>query len=450
MKMRSYVGMIGLVLVSTVAACSDDKKEMVAPPPAALTYWQDVAPVMHERCVSCHQAGGIGPFRMDDYQEAKTHAALIAGAVKTRTMPPWLAQGDGACGDFKGSNWLTAQEIELFSKWADSGATEGTPRTDLHPPALGTLDANGEVSSPEFRPMAKGDQTAHADDYRCFIVDPKLDSVKYLTGYEVLPGTPAMIHHVLLMQLDPEKKGMDGRTNAEVIAALHEGASDRDGWPCYGLAGEGTSISGIPVTWAPGMGVVHLPPGVGVPLSPRAMLVMQVHYNLANSDLRGRSDVTKVRLELQPTVERPGFFDNKDRLLESLFTQTPATLEGGKSNVEYTFDFDYDDLMKGLGTPTLDIFGVFPHMHGYGRTQRVQVIRAGASQCAVQVPAWNFNWQLYYFYKQPLQLAPGDKVRVTCGYDTTTSGGPVVLPGWGTSNEMCLLGLFLVPPKAAQ
>ena len=28
----------------------------------AVTFWQDVAPIYNEKCVACHQAGGLGPF----------------------------------------------------------------------------------------------------------------------------------------------------------------------------------------------------------------------------------------------------------------------------------------------------------------------------------------------------------------------------------------------------
>ena len=62
-----------------------------------------------------------------------------------------------------------------------------------------------------------------------------------------------------------------------------------------------------------------------------------------------------------------------------------------------------------------------------------------------EVPRWDFAWQLYYFYEEPVPFASGDRLRVTCDYDTRAATEPV-LPGWGTYNEMCLLGLFLVPP----
>jgi hypothetical protein len=441
---------LALSLSFTLAAlsgCGGDSQPTTTT--GGLTFWQDVAPVFSQRCVSCHNSGGIGPFRLDDYAAAKQHAVTIAAQVKARTMPPWLATGDGTCGEFQDSRWLSETEIATIAKWVDTGAAEGTPRTDLMPTAGASLGEGAtEVSTPIFYPQARGDATAHADDYRCFLVDPQITGPQFLTGYEVVPGTPAMIHHVLLMQVDGTKVVAGGKTNAEVLAALDAASPDVDGWPCYGLAGEGVSLQGVPVTWAPGMGVVNYPAGTGVMVTPASKLVMQVHYNLAQPALRGKADQTKIRLKLQSSVERVGMFDIQDEFLRTLSSGKPATLAPGQAHTEYSWEIDYDKVMAAFGAPYFDVSGVFPHMHGLGRTHHVEIIRGGSSAaCAVDVKGWDFNWQLYYFYKQPLRLQPGDKVRVTCGFDTSKRTD-AVLPGWGTDNEMCFLGLLLVPPKS--
>jgi hypothetical protein len=452
MKRPSSPPLLALLAAAALAGCGG-LPETTSPaggtPDAAapLTFWQDVAPLFSQRCVSCHQQGGIGPFRLDAYETAKLRAPMIAAKVKDRTMPPWLATGDGTCGQFAASRWLSDAEIQTISRWAEQGAAEGTPRTDLRlaPPA--TLGEAVEVATPLFRPEPRGDTRAHADDYRCFLVDAKVTAPQFLTGYEVVPGTPAMIHHVLLMQVDGTKPGGGGKTNAETIQALDEASPDKDGWPCYGLAGEGVQVDGVPVTWAPGMGVVGYPAGTGVLVTPKSRFVLQVHYNLADPALRGRTDVTKVRLRMAAAVERPGLFDIQDEFLRTLTTATPAALAPGQARVEYTWQIDYDKYLAAFGAPYFDVYGIFPHMHQYGRTQRVEIMKGGAPKaCAVDVKSWDFNWQLYYFYDQPLRLEPGDKVRVTCGFDTSKRTD-AVLPGWGTENEMCFLGLFLVPPK---
>jgi hypothetical protein len=49
-----------------------------------------------------------------------------------------------------------------------------------------------------------------------------------------------------------------------------------------------------------------------------------------------------------------------------------------------------------------------------------------------------------YFYETPMRVGADDTLHVTCTYDTRGATEPV-LPGWGTQNEMCLMGMFVVP-----
>jgi hypothetical protein len=62
----------------------------------------------------------------------------------------------------------------------------------------------------------------------------------------------------------------------------------------------------------------------------------------------------------------------------------------------------------------------------------------------MKVPRYDFNWQQMFFYEQPLRMNAGDRMRVTCEYDTSTRTEPT-LPGFQTSEEMCTLGVFIVP-----
>lgn len=96
-----------------------------------VTYWQDVAPVIVERCAGCHSEGGIAPFRLDTYEHAAAMAQASVAAVEARVMPPWLVTSDGSCGDFADSLALDDDEIATFRAWVDDGIEEGTPRTDL-------------------------------------------------------------------------------------------------------------------------------------------------------------------------------------------------------------------------------------------------------------------------------------------------------------------------------
>ncbi|MBK6916420.1 MAG: hypothetical protein IPH07_03370 [Deltaproteobacteria bacterium] len=406
-------------------------------------YWQDVAPIFFERCGTCHTAGGVAPFVLDTYAEAASWAAASALAVSERTMPPWLVTDDGTCGSFRDSRALTQEQIDTIVAWADGGAPEGEPRTDLVLPPLPSLASATELATPAFAPIAQGGALAETDEYRCFLVEPSLATDSYMRASEVVVGNAALTHHVLLFDVDPTLEVAPGVTNADAIAALDDASPDREGWPCFGSTGDGTAPGGVPVSWAPGQGIARLPDGIGYPLHAGSMLVMQVHYNLAGTGQTPAPFVTRVRLETTDTTEREAFFDLPDGLLESLFGPTPDALAAGEAEVDYSWELDVADIAGGL--PGLDVLGVLPHMHRFGVRQRFEIIHADDTvSCGSDVQHWDFAWQIYYMFEESIRLVPGDRVRVTCTYDTRGAEGPV-LPGWGTDNEMCLLGVLMAP-----
>jgi mono/diheme cytochrome c family protein len=237
---------------------------------AAITYWQDVAPIYYESCVSCHRGGGIGPFPLDDYQSAAAWASASAMAVENRVMPPWLVTDDGTCNEWQHSPVLSQEQIDTIVAWVDEGAPEGTARDDLELPELEGLIGTITLTTPEFVPEPAGGLFAQYDEYRCFLVDPGFDHDVYLTGYEATPGNDALVHHMVAMPVDPNLVVDGNQTNLQVMQAHDDESPDRLGWPCLGAAGEGVAIEGLPVIWAPGQGVVKLPADSGTSWSFRS------------------------------------------------------------------------------------------------------------------------------------------------------------------------------------
>ncbi len=415
---------------------ADDSGGLAAP-----TYWQDVAPIYFESCVGCHNGEGIGPMRLDDYATAREWAAASAATVAARVMPPFLVTADGSCGDYHAPRVLSDAQVEVISAWAEAGAPEGEPRDDLTVPAAEELSVPLALTTPAFLPIAEGTAVAESDEYRCFRVDPALDHDVFATGYDVDPGNAAFVHHVLAFTVDPATQTMAGITNGERMDQLDAESPDREGWPCFGAAGEGVDPSGVPVSWAPGSGVTRFPAGSGIRIAAGEAIVLQIHYNLA---VMGGDEPppisTTLRLELGDNVEREGFVQLIDPFIDTLFAGEPSSLPPGEAAAEYTWELPLADFV-GPGGPALDLLGVFPHMHERGISQRFEVVHADeSSSCAADVPRWDFNWQLHYFYAEPMRLLSTDTLRVTCTYDTRDADGPV-LPGWGTQNEMCLLGV---------
>jgi copper type II ascorbate-dependent monooxygenase-like protein len=407
---------------------------------SAVTFWKDVAPLYNTKCVGCHQEGGIAPFALDNYADAAANAALELARTASGAMPPYFMVHDDSCGSFdEAGRTLTAAEKATIAAWVNGGRAEGTPVTLTRPPKP-VLSGALDVATPMFSPVPQGGDLALNDEYRCFALDPPNAKAAFVTGYDVTPGEPSIIHHVLVFVVDPQAMGTNGETNGATIAALDNDSPDRLGWPCFGGAGDGLDVESVPVTWAPGQGIVNYPAGMGVSLSPTAKLVVQVHYNLADPASVGKTDRTTVHLKMADTVDRQLVFVLPDPFLESLGNPTPDTLTPGLADSKYTWTRTAKQM--GLGAiRSADLVAVFPHMHGRGLRQTMTLDGA----CASHLEGWDFHWQEFYFYKTPLAVTASSQFQVTCEYDTSADTEPV-MPGWGTRNEMCLNILMLALP----
>jgi hypothetical protein len=448
MKMK-YPSLLPLIFALTslgVACSSDSTSDAPADTSSAPTFYQDVLPLFDAKCVQCHQDGGIAPFSLHDFDEARPRANQIAAYTADRVMPPYLLETGGECGSFDESIALTDAQIALIGEWARGGALPGTP-VEAAIPSVPTLEDGHDISIPEFVPQIDGGPLALFDEYRCFAIPTNLSERAFVTGYDVLPGSPQIVHHVLAFIVDPNAMSEDGsRTNQQVMDALHAPSPDREGWPCFNMAGDNVAVESAPVTWAPGQGVVTYPGGMGVALEPDRIVVMQIHYNMA--DAAPVPDQTRLRLKLSPTTERQGVFLMGDRLLGSLY-DSPNALPPGQESVKFTWEATGDEMGLPPGS-TLDVLALFPHMHGRGHKYTFELAPDGGDyQCQGRVNAWDFNWQRIYDYQEPLSLTRDSKIRVTCDYDTSKDTEPV-LPGWGTRNEMCFVMLMAALPASFQ
>jgi hypothetical protein len=416
-----------------------------------VTYYEDAAPIFADRCAGCHQAGGIGPFALDDYALAAAFAPVIKLSVENRSMPPWLVTDDGTCQTFNHSRALTDQEIETIAAWADEGAQEGNP--DNGPewsrelPSLARVDAT--YSTPNFTPEIQGGTLAAFDEYRCFVMDNPHDERVFLRGYEVTAGTPEIVHHVVSYKVDLERNSWNsGRTNAEEMELLR-GEGGRDGWPCFSGPGGSLRDSGSPIVWAPGQGAAVYPEGVGISWRPSEVLVSQVHYNLSDPTTIGLSDTTRIDLMTETKVERIGKFALLDPYLETLYG-SPALLPPGQEDVSYTWTMSGGSAMGNAGISgdqeDVQISAILPHMHERGARQNAVLETSEGDVCLAEVNDWDFNWQLMYEYASPVPLERGDEIEVTCHWDTSMDTNPI-LPGWGTNNEMCLFVMLLTYPS---
>jgi hypothetical protein len=427
-------------------------------PADAPTYTRDIAPILRDKCVGCHRAGGLGPFALTTYAQARTMAFPMASATSRGIMPPYLVTHDGSCGDYEDAETLTPDQIAVIQRWASTGQSEGKPgdataaietrpTTPTRPPTqpAAAFVASEAWQTPHITPVAAGGPLAQSDDYRCFPLATKVDHDQFIVGSNVLPGNATLVHHVELFIVHPDTMTRAGTTNAAVMDALDK-ADPQPGWPCFGDAGQGVEQDGSPAIWAPGQGAVMFPAGMGFPIAKGDRVVAQIHYNLDHPGAKGQSDSTTVQLAYVDTVERRLMVVAPDKFLDTVTDAHPASLPPGDRAARTSWTLTAADL--GGDFPDLEIIAVMPHMHGRGVREEMKLAPGdGSSSCMAEVEQWNFHWQKFYFFASPRPVfTTKSQLAVTCEYDTSKDRAPI-LPGWGTGNEMCAaIMLIALPP----
>jgi hypothetical protein len=156
-------------------------------------------------------------------------------------------------------------------------------------------------------------------------------------------------------------------------------------------------------------------------------MVLQIHYHSHGSPLQ---DLTAVDLMTQASVPEPSFL--------YLLAAPDLYIPPGQAAFQTTNQYQLPAILGAY-----NVWGVFPHMHTLGRKLRAEVDHANQTQCLIDVPDWDFNWQQGYFYDgAPHVAGGGDMLRITCTHDTT-SRSTAVTWGEGTDDEMCLAFLYV-------
>ena len=165
---------------------------------SAVTYSNQIARVLQDRCVICHRPGEIAPFSLTEYDEVAGWADMIAEVVRERRMPPWHA--DPRHGHFRNDISLSDQEKDLIYAWVAAGAPEGNP-ADLPAPrqyAEGwslprTPDLILNVQTEPYTVPADG-----AVEYQYFVVDPGFTEDKWIKASQIVPGSAGGASRIVL------------------------------------------------------------------------------------------------------------------------------------------------------------------------------------------------------------------------------------------------------------
>ena len=396
--------------------------------PAAPTYTKDVAPILFRNCTSCHRPGEIAPMSLLTYQDVRPRAKDIRDEVSEGNMPPWHASAPH--GTFLNERGLTDDERKTLIAWANGGAPKGDPKDMPRTPVytdgwmIGKPDVVFEMAE-SYKVPAEG-----VIEYEYFYIPTNFTEPKWIQAIEVRPGNREVVHHALAFyKAKPDIKRapvlQPNRTQMELPPPPRQATKPQrdDGIPGRLLA-----------TYAPGTNPQVLRPGTAIRLEPGGVIELQMHYT-ANGE--AGTDRTKVGLVFSKDPSP------REVRVTHFFNGT-LSLPAGAPDVRVDADISF--------VADATVWGIFPHTHVRGKKwEYVLELPDGTKKTVLSVPKYDFNWQTYYMFAEPLQVPKGSRLVSSAWYDNSpgnkSNPDPKVDVKWGdqTWEEMQYTGLLFSP-----
>jgi peroxiredoxin len=348
-------------------------------PKGQLTYAKHVAAIFNRRCVECHREGELAPFALTSYQQAVDWAENIREVVSENRMPPWLA--DPRYGKFSNDCSLKPEEKQTVLSWIDDGCPQGNPADVPAPP---TFVTGWRMGKPDITYTMNESYSVPAEgtvDYKYFVVEPDVKEDLWIAAAEARPGNVSVVHHVVLFAVPPGVK-IDPNRLEEVQAG-------------------GKMIA----IYAPGMNPWTYPEGTAVKVEKGSAFVIQMHYT-PNGFAQPDRSFAGIRLADPEKVKR--------RANYGMAVNPNILIPPGAADVEIksATRFARDTLLLNL----------FPHMHFRGKAFRFEVeLPDGQREVLLDVPRYDFNWQLRYDLAEPKFLPKGTRLLCTAHYDNSAA-----------------------------
>ena len=368
-----------------------------------VSYAEDVAPILLEKCVNCHHQGGIGSWAMSDYNMVRGFSLMIREVVRTKRMPPWHA--DPETGHWSNDRSLSTEEVQTLVNWIEAGAPKEGAADPLAEADLSfpTWEISAVLGEPDYVidiPATEVPATGVVD-YIDQYVENTIGKDVWVQAAEILPGDRTVLHHTI--SIFGERSWFDK------------------------LVGDITPLGALR-HYAPGISNRPFPENTGVFLPKDAVFEFQMHYTTT-----GRATVDQSKMGIWVYEEPP------ENTVRSFFMQNrrieiPA--HAANHREEKRTKIPKDALLYSL----------LPHAHYRGKAAEFRAVYPdGSEEILLSVPQYDFNWQTAYEFAEPKFVPAGTELVQTGWWDNSARNlanpDPSIDVEWGDQSwEEMLFG----------
>lgn len=368
------------VEATTAPGCALDLEDPAAPTAATPTYHREISRIVQAHCVECHREGGLGPFSLESHEDLAEHAGMIRKQIERGAMPPWFA-APGAPGThsiFSNDRSLPEADKTALLTWLKSGRPPGDPAEAPLPRrfpegwSVGTPDMVFQIPEP-VEIKAEGTMP-----YQNRVVETTLTEDRWVQGYEILPTAPEVVHHVIV-KVHPKNGSVRQR-------------------------GEGEE--GFFAAYVPGNSYRMLPPGFAKRFPAGSKLSFQIHYTP-----NGKATKDQLKIGLIFAKEPP-----RNEVHVVAVAQPRLNIPPGAAN--------HVETKRQVVPLNLNVTAYMAHMHVRGKSFKYELTTPdGKTETLLDIPRYDFNWQLQYDNALPKFIPRGSMMTITAAFDNS-SGNP--------------------------
>ncbi len=388
---------------------------------AGPTFHADVEPILQKHCQSCHRPGEATPMSLLNYDETRPWARAIHEAVALNRMPPWFA--DPGYGEWSNEHVLTPAEKRTIAEWVESGAARGNPADAPEPLEfidgwnIGVPDLVLEL--PEAFPIPEEGTI----DYQYVVIPTGFKEDKWVMAAEVRPDNREVVHHVLAYVRPKGSAWLEGAEPGKIFVpkALNKKQRQRSRNERREIL-TGFAPGKEPAVWSQGNYGKLIPAG--------ADIVLQLHYTP-----NGKAGTDRSRVGLRFLDQPPA-----KRVVTMTASNGKFVIPPGAPAhaVESSWVLNRE----------VELVSLLPHMHLRGKDFQFDVrYPDGRREVLLKVPSYDFDWQFYYYLKEPKILPEGATIECLAHFDNSPNNpdnpDPNVEVRWGDQSwEEMMVGFF--------
>ena len=382
-----------------------------------VTFTKDVAPILQEKCQSCHRPNNMAPMSLLTYQDARPWARDIKQRVLTRTMPPWFIDKSIGIQHFENDSSLSDAQIATIVKWVDEGAPQGDPK-DMPPAKVFADDGGWQVAKYLGRQpdlvLNGPDYTVKTHDQDQWFrptSDVTLGEPRWVMAVEMRPSTlesRKVFHHIIATLDQDETTAPQAQEKVTFDAGANTASS------CRGC-NDGVSVMGGPLMeYAVGKNFEIYHQGTAKLIMPGAKIHWEYHTHATDHDVTGHPELA---VYFYPKGVTP-----KYRTYSTEFNAMDRGRDRPKLDIRPNTIHDSEGFTVLRAPARLESFQ--PHMHMRGKAMSMEAILPdGKTILLSYVDHFNFNWMINYIYSEdsvPV-LPKGTIMHVVAWWDNTTA-----------------------------